>query len=99
MSEVKEDIKNDGGSIEFNPKINVGIDFGTDGTGIAYSLVGDKQQRVYIYDKWKIRDSKGKNIGTTSKVRTAILLNKKSKVMNFGVDALTSYVCMCIQDL
>ena len=98
MSESKDDEKKDeikkkkrGWFNKFKPKINVGIDFGTDGTGIAYSLVGDTQERVFIYDKWKLHDGRG-NSANKSKVRTAILLDKNGDCMAFGSNALTSYV-------
>ena len=75
---------------KFKPKINIGIDFGTDGTGIAYSLVGDTQERVFIYDKWRIHDGKG-NCANKSKVRTAILFDEDEDFMSFGTKALNTY--------
>ena len=68
----------------FKPKINVGIDFGTDGTG-------DTQERVFIYDKWKVHSGQGNN-ANKSKIRTAILLDSNNKCIAIGSNALTSYV-------
>ena len=37
-----------------NFQVYVGIDFGTDGTGLAYALPDGK---VFIHQKWKVRIS------------------------------------------
>ena len=82
----KDDIKR-----EFNPQVNVGIDFGTDGTGIAYTFVkyGINQDPI-IYDKWKVYTKNGSY--NANKIRTTILLNKDFKFMAYGSNALRSYV-------
>ena len=73
---------------KFKPKINVGIDFGTDGTAIGYSFPGGKD--VFIYGKWSVF---GKNRTTkTNKTRTAILLNKDGDFEAFGTDAIRGYI-------
>eukprot|EP01084_Bolivina_argentea_P132819 234389_1 len=67
-------------------KIYVGVDFGTDGTGLAYALpTGD----VYIHQKWK-----GYKRSTTTKPKTCILLDANSKFLAFGQPAINSYITM-----
>ena len=90
----KDDIKNDDGkddikhdvSNEFKPKINIAIDFGTDGTAIAYSIPGN-QDSVRVYGRWKVSTDNGGTIATT-KARTAILLDKFGDAQAFGINAL-----------
>jgi len=60
-------------------KLHVGIDFGTDGSGLAYALPnGD----VYIHNKWK-----SKKYGAITKPKTQILLNEEGSCVAFGIDA------------
>ena len=74
---------------EFDPKVNVGIDFGTDGTGIAYTFVGNVNQDPIIYDKWKVYTKTGTRY--EKKVRTTILLHKDGTFNSYGNNALKSY--------
>ena len=82
MTDLKEE-KNG-----FNPKINIGIDFGTNGTAIGYSIPGGNV--VYIFSKW----GKCNNTGNTEtkKTRTAILLDKNGHCVAFGLSAITKYL-------
>ena len=88
MTEEKSDAKKDPIIKKFNPKINIGIDFGTDGTAIAYSFPGGKD--VFIYGKWNVFGNNGSI--KTNKTRTAILLDKNGNFQSFGVDAMKAYV-------
>eukprot|EP00484_Ammonia_sp_Unknown_P021917 CAMPEP_0197031776 /NCGR_PEP_ID=MMETSP1384-20130603/10663_1 /TAXON_ID=29189 /ORGANISM="Ammonia sp." /LENGTH=681 /DNA_ID=CAMNT_0042461351 /DNA_START=29 /DNA_END=2074 /DNA_ORIENTATION=- len=64
-------------------KLHVGIDFGTDGSGLAYALPnGD----VFIHNKWK-----SKKYGAITKPKTQILLNEEGKCVAFGIDASEVY--------
>eukprot|EP01084_Bolivina_argentea_P185288 319533_1 len=64
-------------------KLHVGIDFGTDGSGLAYALPnGD----VFIHNKWK-----SKKYGAITKPKTQILLNEEGKCVAFGIDASDVY--------
>ena len=81
--DIKSDISN-----KFIPKINIAIDFGTDGTGISYSFPNGND--VYIYGKWKVLNDKKRTI-RTCKARTAILLDKYGDFEAFGVNALRGY--------
>ena len=76
----------------FKPKINVGIDFGTDGTAIAYSFPGGKD--VYLYGKWRVFGKRGAK--KANKTRTAILLDKDGKFKAFGAKAVRAYVHLCM---
>ena len=82
MSEDKDEKELKQDSFEFNPKINIGIDFGTDGTGMAYSFPGGNT--VYVYGKWRVNNNDNGN-KTTSKPRTAILLHKTGKFMSLDL--------------
>eukprot|EP00485_Elphidium_margaritaceum_P002287 CAMPEP_0202686228 /NCGR_PEP_ID=MMETSP1385-20130828/2038_1 /ASSEMBLY_ACC=CAM_ASM_000861 /TAXON_ID=933848 /ORGANISM="Elphidium margaritaceum" /LENGTH=702 /DNA_ID=CAMNT_0049340761 /DNA_START=32 /DNA_END=2140 /DNA_ORIENTATION=- len=66
-----------------NFKLHVGIDFGTDGSGLAYALPnGD----VFIHNKWK-----SKKYGAITKPKTQILLNEEGNCVAFGIDASDVY--------
>eukprot|EP01084_Bolivina_argentea_P086475 156312_1 len=68
-------------------KISVGIDFGTDGLGLAYSIKdSDGNTKVYVHDNWKT-----KNFGRTSKPKAIILLNEMGDVCKTGLDAKHIY--------
>eukprot|EP00490_Sorites_sp_Unknown_P026457 CAMPEP_0114672294 /NCGR_PEP_ID=MMETSP0191-20121206/42633_1 /TAXON_ID=126664 /ORGANISM="Sorites sp." /LENGTH=321 /DNA_ID=CAMNT_0001934231 /DNA_START=50 /DNA_END=1012 /DNA_ORIENTATION=- len=85
--DIKDDIKDDE-KFEFNPKINIAIDFGTDGTGVAYSFPGG--DTVYIYGKFEMKNKDGGR-QSISKLRTAILLDSHGKFKAFGQNALLAY--------
>ena len=72
----------------FVPKINIGIDFGTDGTAIAYSFPGGGND-VYIYEQWRVSSDKGTQ--RVNKARTAVLLDRDGNFEAFGVNALRGY--------
>ena len=71
----------------FNPKINVAIDFGTDGTSIAYSFPNNNN--VYIHGGWRVFNENKDNT-ETNKLRTTIMLTKDGKFAAFGSNALQS---------
>ena len=79
---------------DFNPKKNIGIDFGTHGTAIAYSFPGGND--TYIYTGWNVRSDKGNN--KVNKTRTAILLDKDGKFIAFGINALRGYSALDNKD-
>ena len=63
-------------------KVFVGIDFGTHGSGLAYALPDGKS---YIHNMWD-------NELPTVKPKTAVLLDKDSKVVTVGSNALKMYL-------
>eukprot|EP01084_Bolivina_argentea_P267139 453378_1 len=68
-------------------KVSVGIDFGTDGLGLAYSIKGsDGKSKVYVHDNWKT-----KNFGRTTKPKTIILLDNDGQILQTGLDAKHIY--------
>ena len=73
----------------FQPKINVAIDFGTDGTSIAYSF--PNTNHVYIYGTWRVFNE-NKDNEETNKLRTTILLNGRGQLMGYGLDAIKVFV-------
>ena len=87
-SDIKRDVISN-----WKPKINIAIDFGTDGTGVAYSIPG--KDHVYKFGKLRVFD---KTQGNTqcNKVRTAILLDRKGKLKAFGTNAITTYLLYII---
>ena len=87
MSDLKDDEKVLRGN-HFNPRINIGIDFGTDGTAIGYSF--PKGNDTFIYGKWNVF-TKNKGTIKTDKTRTAILLDKNGEFEAFGIDAIMGY--------
>ena len=92
MSDWKDDSKDDSKDDlkdGFHPKINIAIDFGTDGTGVAYSFPGSDD--VYIFTKFTARDDTRKQ-SHVSKARTAILFDENEKFLQYGQNALKVYV-------
>ena len=92
-----DDSDYDNKNITFNPKVNVGIDFGTDGTAMSYSFVGSND--VYIYDKWKRYDITRGGNSKSNKQRTAILLCKDGKFKAYGENAVLAYVINIYPDI
>ena len=80
----------------FDPKINIAIDFGTDGTGVAYSFPGGND--VFVYGKFKVQNDNNSNT-ETSKPRTAILLDKDYNFKAYGSNALRAYGSMNDTDI
>ena len=76
-------------SLLFKPKINVAIDFGTDGTSIAYSI--PNRNHVYIYGEWRVFDENKDNT-ETNKLRTTILLDRNGSLMAYGLNAFKRFV-------
>ncbi|ETO05692.1 hypothetical protein RFI_31704, partial [Reticulomyxa filosa] len=64
-------------------KAFAGIDFGTDGTGFAYSISDGK---VYIEQKWE------RHLLAEVKNKTNILLDKNGKFVAFGQEATDKYI-------
>ena len=70
-------------------KVYAAIDFGTDGTGLAYCL--PNTTKVFIHDKWKTWNKNNNNNEfniSSIKPKTAILLDKNGKFKSFGDNAL-----------
>ena len=65
----------------------VGIDFGTDGSGIAYTL---KDGSSYIHNMWG--DSEA-----TDKPKTSVLFDNHDDVLSVGTEAQDMYL-KCKQD-
>eukprot|EP01084_Bolivina_argentea_P259875 438693_1 len=68
-------------------KISIGVDFGTDGLGVAYAIKGDDQ--VYVHDKWR-----SKHYGTIEKPKTIILFDDEQNITAMGIDAKHSYIAL-----
>eukprot|EP01084_Bolivina_argentea_P304274 525438_1 len=66
----------------------IAIDFGTDGTCIAYAC-DNEEHEVFIHDKWH-----SSRYGSTVKPRCAILLDDKGKTKAFGIDAIKTYMAV-----
>ena len=66
--------------------VYVGIDFGTDGTGLAYALPSGE---VFVHQKWK-----GYKRQVELKPKTRLLLDQDGKFLAFGQPATTSYITM-----
>eukprot|EP01084_Bolivina_argentea_P006327 11986_1 len=64
-------------------KLHIAIDFGTDGTAMAYAY-GNK---VFIHDKWSSR-----KYGHEIKQKTVILLDNKGNTLGFGLDSKLNYI-------
>merc|ERR1719474_1493989 len=71
-------------------KVNIAIDFGTDGLGLAYAIGG----RVYLHSKWNSR-----KFGATTKPKTILLLDSKGQVNSFGMDAKMAYMTIKGNDM
>eukprot|EP01084_Bolivina_argentea_P259870 438685_1 len=63
-------------------KVCIGVDFGTDGLGIAYAF----DNNVYVHDKWR-----SKNYGAITKPKTTVLLDQNGQVVAIGMDAKHIY--------
>merc|ERR1719410_1450758 len=72
--------------IEKNFQVYVGIDFGTDGTGLAYALPTGE---VFVHQKWK-----GYKRSVEVKPKTRILLDANGNFLAFGQPATNSYITM-----
>jgi len=72
--------------VEKNFQVFVGIDFGTDGTGLAIALPNGE---VYIHSKWK-----GYTRSQEVKPKTRILLDADGNFLAFGQPATNSYITM-----
>ena len=72
--------------IEKNFQVYVGIDFGTDGTGLAYALPTGE---VFVHQKWK-----GYKRSVEVKPKTRILLDAGGNFLAFGQPATNSYITM-----
>eukprot|EP00483_Globobulimina_turgida_P010703 UN10724 len=72
--------------LEKNFQVYVGIDFGTDGTGLAYALPTGE---VFVHQKWK-----GYKRSVEVKPKTRILLDKEGDFLAFGQPATNSYITM-----
>merc|ERR1712154_488757 len=66
--------------------VYVGIDFGTDGTGLAYALPTGE---VFVHQKWK-----GYKRSVEVKPKTRILLDGQGNFLAFGQPATNSYITM-----
>eukprot|EP01083_Nonionella_stella_P100971 285585_1 len=58
------------------------LDFGTDGTALAFCVDG----KVTVYNKWKASKRQ-----RSTKTKTHILLNEKDQIVSFGSQAATIY--------
>eukprot|EP01084_Bolivina_argentea_P066523 121266_1 len=67
-------------------KIHIAIDFGTDGTSLAYTLP-NKEKNVFIHQNWV---SSKYNAGI--KPNTIILLDENGQTISFGKDAKHTYI-------
>jgi len=72
--------------LEKNFAVYVGIDFGTDGTGLAYALPTGE---VFVHQKWK-----GYKRSVEVKPKTRILLDAQGAFLAFGQPATNSYITM-----
>eukprot|EP01083_Nonionella_stella_P119506 357292_1 len=82
-SKFDADIKTDDPKPSF--KIYVGIDFGTDGCGLAYAL---NDGTSYIHNLWK-------DVEPSQKPRTSVLFDNTGKVQCIGNQAAMQYInCM-----
>eukprot|EP01083_Nonionella_stella_P122153 367378_1 len=72
--------------LEKNFQVYVGIDFGTDGTGLAYALPTGE---VFVHQKWK-----GYKRSVEVKPKTRILLDANGNFLAFGQPATNSYITM-----
>ena len=63
-------------------KVFVGIDFGTDGSGLAYGLPDGSS---YIHNMWDDND-------TTTKSKTSVLLDEKGDLICVGSKAKETYL-------
>jgi len=69
-----------------NFQVYVGIDFGTDGTGLAYAL---PDGTTFVHQKWK-----GYKRSVEVKPKTRILLDAAGNFLAFGQPATNSYITM-----
>eukprot|EP01084_Bolivina_argentea_P161208 280667_1 len=67
-------------------KVKIGIDFGTDGLGLAFALKGDDNIKIYNQ-----QSDKHKHYSYASKIKTQILFNDTNKAISFGNDAKQMY--------
>ena len=71
-----------------NYKIFVGIDFGTDGSGLAYSL---QDGSTYIHNLWK-------DVSSTEKPKTSVLFDNFGDVQCHGNQAVIQYISSMSND-
>eukprot|EP01083_Nonionella_stella_P081209 223580_1 len=69
-------------------KLHCAIDFGTDGTGLAYAYNG----KVYIHSRWN-----STKYGDDVKPKTIILLDDRGNTIGFGKDAKIKYISTPLQ--
>ena len=69
-------------SPHINYKIFVGIDFGTDGSGLAYSL---SDGSTYIHNSWK-------DVSSIEKPKTSVLFDNNGDVQCHGNQAVIQYI-------
>jgi hypothetical protein len=72
-------------------RFHISIDFGTHGSGFAYSAVGDVDDRVQTCEQWE-----GMMRQPTPKTRTALLYRRSdlSKPCDWGWSALNFYAAL-----
>eukprot|EP01084_Bolivina_argentea_P126774 224390_1 len=68
-------------------KIHIAVDFGTDGTSLAYALPNNKEKNVFVHQDWV---SSKYNVGV--KPNTIILLDENGDTLGFGKDAKHTYI-------
>eukprot|EP01084_Bolivina_argentea_P186546 321527_1 len=86
-------------TVEHKFKIYVAIDFGTDGTGLAYCLPNATTQKIHIHNKWKRWNSSKQYESEWDEIskikpKTAILLDKDGKFRAFGDNAIKIYLLL-----
>lgn len=68
-------------NMEKSYDVNIAIDFGTDGLGIAYSF----KQDVYIQNKWN-------DTNHNNKIKCIALFDHNRKLKSFGINAKHEYM-------
>eukprot|EP01084_Bolivina_argentea_P269745 458511_1 len=69
-------------------KIHIAIDFGTDGTSLAYALPDKlKEKTVYVHKDWV-----SVKFNSQVKPKTIILLDENGETIGFGKDAKNTYI-------
>eukprot|EP01083_Nonionella_stella_P176968 620685_1 len=63
-------------------KVNIAVDFGTIGCGLAFAY----DNEVFVYNKWKVKKRQ-----RTLKINTQILLNEDDEMVAFGDKAMQIY--------
>ncbi len=66
-------------------KAYVGIDFGTDGTAMAFAIQGSTE--IYLEQDWN-----NTGVCLSTKTRTCILLNRQKEFLKFGTEAQKTYI-------